>query len=132
MNRRGDGGSGGRLGLAGVGLLLLSACSTPQTDSSPTESPGARATSLPQPLPGSAIAAPSGPGRNFASAIQFAGVSNPLAYGQRQQQWLREHYRDWLKQGQALREHAGRRYDEVTLVNRRGETRVLYFLLPEN
>ena len=72
-----------------------------------------------------------GPGHDYATAVHFAGVNNPLAFSQKQQEWLWLHYRDWKKQGQALREKNGQRYDEVTLRNPRGETRVIYFRMPK-
>lgn len=108
-----------------VGLLtlLLAACASPApkapspaTDRSPTTT--------------TAPARVDGDGRDYRHAIQFSGIRNPLAFSQKQQEWLWLHYRDWKKLGQALREHNGVQYDEVTLVNARGEQRVLYFRMP--
>lgn len=110
-------------------LSALAACAS----QAPTSKPAA-----PQPaiaLPESKTSATptrfDGPGHDYANAVHFAGVNNPLAFSQKQQEWLWLHYRDWKKQGQALREKNGQRYDEVTLINKRGETRVIYFRMPK-
>ena len=110
-----------------LGTLLLAGCSS----QAPVQPPASEhvITNPPTSKPEQA-ARYDGAGHNYATAIQLAGASNPLAFSQKQQEWLWLHYRDWKKQGQALREKDGIKYDEVTLVNKRGETRVIYFRMP--
>lgn len=110
--------------LCGVGL---SACvSTPPSTTAPTpatpssSSTEHRRSTMPF----------TGPGHDRHNAIHFPGISNPLAFSQKQQEWLWLHYRDWQKLSQSLREHAGTHYDEVTLLSKDGEQRVIYFRMP--
>ncbi|NQD36319.1 hypothetical protein HPT27_04720 [Permianibacter sp. IMCC34836] len=72
-----------------------------------------------------------GAGHDYATAIQFSDINNPIAFSQKQQEWLWLNYRDWKKQGQSLRESNGVQYDEVRLSNGKGETRVIYFRMPK-
>lgn len=117
--------------LRGVGLLLLllAGCAgTPPARESASEP-------VPAPIIGPATLSAQtarfdGPGHDYANAIHFRGINNPLAFSQKQQEWLWLNYRDWKKLGQAMREKNGVRYDEVTLVNARGDKRVLYFRMP--
>lgn len=113
--------------------LLLAACTStpPAAVSAPPvipESAGSVTPAGSRPAPAKRF---DGPGHNYATAITLANASNPLAFSQKQQEWLWLNYRDWKKQGQALREHDGVQYDEVTLVNKQGETRVIYFRMPK-
>lgn len=110
-------------------LLLLTGC----TGAPPLSDSGSTSTSTPvgsETSRAGQTARFDGPGHDVANAIQFPGIRNPLAFSQKQQEWLWLHYRDWKKLGQALREKNGVRYDEVTLINQRGEKRVLYFRMP--
>ncbi|MFN4291577.1 MAG: hypothetical protein ACK4E7_11935 [Permianibacter sp.] len=104
--------------LCGVGL---SACvSAPPSTTAPT--PATRSSTSTMPF--------TGPGHDRRNAVHFPGISNPLAFSQKQQEWLWLHYRDWQKLSQSLREYAGARYDEVTLLSKDGEQRVIYFRMP--
>ncbi len=116
----------------GMLSLLLAACASQTPPPSTTATPATPAATVTPAVTGQP-AQPTrydGPGHTYASAITLAGASNPLAFSQKQQEWLWLNYRDWKKQGQALREKDGITYDEVTLVNKRGETRVIYFRMP--
>ena len=105
--------------------LMMVGCASQPPSPGPATSTGGAERSI-----GTSAKRFDGPGHSFATAIQLTGIKNPLAFSQRQQEWLWQHYRNWVKQGQALRERAGIQYDEVTLVNQRGETRVIYFRMP--
>lgn len=107
-------------------LLLLAGCASSPPESTPESAPEVD-TEAPSAQPPRF----DGPGHDYANAIQLSGVSNPLAFSQKQQEWLWLHYRDWKKLGQAMREKNGIRYDEVTLINKRGDKRVIYFRMPK-
>lgn len=111
--------------------LVMAGCADKKPHTAPTPMPEpTQQTDRPADDNAKPASAFDGPGHNLANAIEFRGISNPLAFSQKQQEWLWLNYRDWKKQGQSLREKNGVQYDEVTLVNQHGETRVLYFRMP--
>ena len=113
-----------------IALLLIGSCLSACVSSPPSGSVPAPASVPDSATPPRSGTPYNGPGHDLRNAVYFPGVSNPLAFSQKQQEWLWLHYRDWKKLSQSLREQNGIRYDEVTLLNKQGEKRVIYFRMP--